>query len=559
MLFPKLILDGITEGQSLQYIMWYIIIYIGVIWGLDTLFNLMSYMTNILANKLELKTEEYFCEKTANLSYEYIESRTFLDMREMAEKYMYANERFGGVYFSFLRIFGCLMNFLLIIGIVSSLNVFIIAFLGVLIYINSLAKAKVDKNYFNYYKETTKINRELDYNRELIFDPSWLKEVKINNLQEKILNKIIVLEKYTLKQLSLSRLFSIKMSLVIAGTELIRDAFKYIYLGIQVFNNSISIGSFTLYVSAINSFSNSLTELIASVISVKNTDLYYEEFNKFIALKSDQKDKKPINLEEIKTIEFENVSFKYPNAEKYTLENISFKIEKGEKLLVVGENGAGKTTFIKLLLKLYEVTEGKILINGIDIKELDYENYMKNFSVVFQDFKIFSYSIKDNVTFFKNNIEDNRVLEVLDQSGFKIDNDKFKDGIYTNLFKEFDDTAIQLSGGEAQKLSIARALLKNGNLVILDEPTAALDPRSEYDIYMKFNDLVQDKTAIYISHRLSSAKICDKVMVFEKGKIAEYGTHGELLAQGGIYRELYTKQAQFYNENVALEVGALNV
>lgn len=245
-------------------------------------------------------------------------------------------------------------------------------------------------------------------------------------------------------------------------------------------------------------------------------------------------------------IEFCNVSFKYPGSNNYALRNVNIKFKIGERLAVVGMNGSGKTTFIKLLCRLYDPTEGTILLNGIDIRKYDYDAYMSIFSVVFQDFKLFSFSLGENVAACSD-YDEAKVIDCLNEIGFKDRMESMPDGVHTALYKDFDGNGVEVSGGEAQKIAIARALYKNAPFIILDEPTAALDPIAEYEIYSQFNNIVQNKTVVYISHRLSSCRFCDKIAVFDEGSIVQTGSHDKLVSQeSGKYFELWNAQAQYY-------------
>ena len=244
-------------------------------------------------------------------------------------------------------------------------------------------------------------------------------------------------------------------------------------------------------------------------------------------------------------IEFDNVSFKYPNTERYILKNISLKINSGEHLAIVGQNGEGKTTFIKLLCRLYDNYEGKIIINGKEAREYNAAEYMNMLSVVFQDYRLFAFKIKDNVTGFKERNED--LSEIYKLAGVDEWINKLENKDNTYIYKMFVEDGVEPSGGQAQKLAIARALYKNAPIVILDEPTAALDPISEYEVYNNFDKLVNKKTAIYISHRLSSCKFCDRIIVFSGGAIIEEGSHEELINNtSGLYYKMYNTQAKYY-------------
>ena len=247
-------------------------------------------------------------------------------------------------------------------------------------------------------------------------------------------------------------------------------------------------------------------------------------------------------------VEFRNVSFKYPGSEDYALRHVNMRFTVGERLAVVGMNGSGKTTFIKLMCRLYDPTEGEILLNGVDIRSYNYDEYLALFSVVFQDYKLFSFSLAENVA-ARADYDAERVTEALRQSGFDERLESMPYGINTALYKDFDKNGVEVSGGEAQKIALARALYKDAPFVILDEPTAALDPLAEYEIYSRFSEIVGDKAVVYISHRLSSCRFCDRIAVFDKGQIVQCGTHSELLADdGGMYSKLWNAQAQYYQE-----------
>jgi ATP-binding cassette subfamily B protein len=245
--------------------------------------------------------------------------------------------------------------------------------------------------------------------------------------------------------------------------------------------------------------------------------------------------------------EFKHVWFKYPNSEQYVLKDINLKWRIGEKMALVGRNGCGKSTLVKLLCRLYDPTEGEITLNGIDIRKYKYEEYMDLFSVVFQDSKLFSFSLAENVA-ADTEYDPERVEDCVRRAGLSQRLDSMDNGIETCLYKDFDEQGVEISGGEAQKIMLARAIYKGAPFIVLDEPTAALDPISEHDIYTKFNSIVGTRTAIYISHRLSSCRFCDEITVMQDGRIAERGTHDKLLDDGGVYSALWAAQAEYYGD-----------
>lgn len=245
--------------------------------------------------------------------------------------------------------------------------------------------------------------------------------------------------------------------------------------------------------------------------------------------------------------EFKHVWFKYPDSEEYTLKDINLKWRIGEKMALVGKNGCGKSTLVKLLCRLYDPTKGEITLNGIDIRKYKYEEYMELFSVVFQDSKLFSFSLAENVA-ADTEYDPERVTDCVIRAGLGDRLKTMENGIETCLYKDFDENGVEISGGEAQKLCLARAIYKGSPFIVLDEPTAALDPISEYDIYTKFNSIVGTRTAIYISHRLSSCRFCDDITVLDNGHIIERGSHEKLIAKGGIYTAMWAAQAEYYKD-----------
>ena len=247
-------------------------------------------------------------------------------------------------------------------------------------------------------------------------------------------------------------------------------------------------------------------------------------------------------------VEFKDVSFKYSGSDVWALRHVNMKFKVGKRLAIVGENGSGKTTFIKLLCRLYDPQEGQILLNGIDIRKYKYDDYMNIFAVVFQDFQLICQPLGANVA-GKMEYDRERVHKALVDAGFGDRLATMEKGLDTMLYKDLSDDGVDVSGGEAQKIAIARALYKDAPFIILDEPTAALDPIAEAEIYGKFDEIAGDKTAIYISHRLSSCKFCDEIAVFHEGAVIQQGTHASLVADtNGKYYELWNAQAQYYTE-----------
>ena len=341
-----------------------------------------------------------------------------------------------------------------------------------------------------------------------------------------------------------------KTAIISKTLDILQTIVVMIYIAGKIYTKSIMVGDFMLYVATITRFVTGVSSLVNHIGGL----VYNNQFLKLLFDYYDLPDDRYLGTLPIEKrsdneyeIEFKNVSFKYPKTDFWALKNVSFKFKIGERLAIVGMNGSGKTTLIKLLSRLYEPTEGVITLNGIDIKKYDYDEYQSIFSVVFQDFHIFAFSISDNVSCSLNGDKE-KVVECLEQAGFGGKLKELPKGIDTIISKNYDNDGIEVSMGEKQKIAIARALYKDAPFVVLDEPTASLDPISEQEVYNKFNEMVKDKTAIYISHRLSSCRFCDKIAVLHEGNLVQVGNHDELVKdENSKYFELWNAQAQYYN------------
>ncbi len=334
--------------------------------------------------------------------------------------------------------------------------------------------------------------------------------------------------------------------------ELLSHIAVYGWLVASMLKGRLTIGNFSLYLASSATFFEHINNMLNELSGLFAKSRQVDDFRSFLSFDGGDKNisGRPVPKLEKYEFTFQNVSFRYPKAEQYALKNLNITVKAGERLAIVGLNGAGKTTLIKLLCRLYDVTEGAILIDGINIKDYATDEYRRLFAVVFQDFKLFAFTLKENVHLAEE-MDDNRIAQVLEQLGLYEEAQKLDNGLDTMIFKSFDEHGTELSGGQQQKTAISRALYRNAPIVILDEPTAALDPVAEYEIYRQFHSLVGGRTAIYISHRLSSCKFCDKIAVFAQASIKEYGSHEELIhIPNGIYAEMFAAQAQYYTKEI---------
>ena len=330
--------------------------------------------------------------------------------------------------------------------------------------------------------------------------------------------------------------------------------FIYGFTCLKALGGAFGVGMVTQYVAAATKMTVNVSELIRVYAEMKTNTKFLEEIDTFLDIPN-QMYQGSLTTEKRSDrnyqVEFKDVSFRYPGSENWSLRHVNMKFKVGKRLAIVGENGSGKTTFIKLLCRLYDPQEGQILLNGIDIRKYNYRDYMNIFSVVFQDFQLISQPLGANVA-GNQEYDPEKVERALEDAGFGERLKTMKNGLETILYKDFAENGVMVSGGEAQKIAIARALYKDAPFIILDEPTAALDPIAEAEIYSKFNDIAGDKTAVYISHRLSSCRFCDEIAVFHEGQVVQQGTHEELLEEGGKYSELWNAQAQYYQTEGAI-------
>ena len=338
---------------------------------------------------------------------------------------------------------------------------------------------------------------------------------------------------------------------IAAGTAVTRSitGIAYVYVCLKAWAGAFGVGQIAQYVGAITSLAGGVSELLRSLAILRTNTVYLRTVFEFLDLTNDMY-QGSLTTEKRSDreydVEFRHVSFRYPGSGNWALKDVNLKFKVGERLAVVGPNGSGKTTMIKLLCRMYDPTEGEILLNGINIRKYDYDQYLAIFSVVFQDFQLLSQPLGENVAGAME-YDRKRARNALETAGLAGRLESLPQGLDTYLYRDFDTSGVEVSGGEAQKIAIARALYKDAPFIVLDEPTAALDPIAEAEVYAGFDTLIEDRTAIYISHRLSSCKFCDRIAVFENGSIVQSGTHEGLLAEaGGTYERLWEAQAQYY-------------
>lgn len=344
-----------------------------------------------------------------------------------------------------------------------------------------------------------------------------------------------------------------------AATWLVSQAGVYAYLIYQVIQGNVTIGDFTMYTASFATFFNFINELLTHAGNLLACSREVDDFRSFLDFGEGDEEDGGIPVPKLDSYEFtfKNVSFRYPKAEAYALKNLNLTVKAGERLAVVGLNGAGKSTFIKLLLRLYEPTEGEILLNGVNVKDYNRHDYYQVFAPVFQNVELFAFPLAENISMQAPDETDaKKAEECLQAAGLKEKLEALPKGVKTEVLKVIYDDGVDFSGGEKQKIALARALYKDAPVVVLDEPTAALDAVAESRLYEDFDKLIGGKTAVYISHRLSSTQFCNHVAMFSGGEMVEYGTHKSLLEQNGEYAKMFRIQAQYYMEESGEEADA---
>lgn len=549
--FPKLIIDELLGQRRAKMLAAWILIMISSELALRFLFRYTEFKTSIADEWFDNYIERTISMKIMKIKFALLENPKAMDQYQKArDGFLYS----GGIYellSNLTEFLTAMITMIGVIGIVSTASPFLLL-LSILTVIISLAlNAKSLNVRLHYYNLMPKINRVMDYVFFNLANFSYGKDIRLYSgmplLQQ--MGTDVINKDYAFNREKCNKLqrFGILGNL----SESLKNAITYAYLGILAILGHITIGDFTMLMNAADSFTQNCKTLL-HIVQILGNDLeMMHSYQVFMEYPEEPEEGKPIPKEakQAPLLEFRNVSFRYPDTEEYILNHLNLTILPGEHICVVGENGAGKSTFIKLLCRLYPVTEGDIFLNGTSIYSYSYNEYLKLLSVVFQDFKLFSFCIRDNLLPAGKHepLSDEQLREICEMAGFKERLAQLPKGLDTGLYKDFYEDGIEPSGGEAQKLAIARALCKNAPIVILDEPTAALDPLAEAEIYEHFQQMSKDKTAIFISHRLSSCQFCDRVIVFAQHGIAESGSHKELAQKpNGIYAAMFRAQAENY-------------
>lgn len=568
--FPALILDELTVHNNLQklLLLTLVTVFLGGISGLmDYLLRRrLSQDAFVINQKIELSINEAFIR----MDYEKLEDQKVQELSQLARDTNNHASSLESMISTFFSMIGQCISLVGMAAILSRLlftdgkvekisgvvgwlarnSVICLLIALALCLISSRMNGLLLKVYERYDKKFAALGREYKYYGQLARDEIYVKDIRtfrLYNLINRRIEHYCQRNKKLTDEVNIPEIFTDMTGNLMMALELV---IVYAMVSSKVRMGVISIGEFYLYISAITQVISLVRAVFENKNSIDRCLMYQQAYCKIEELAEKSiwtKEREEIHKECGNTLVFEHVTFAYPGTDKQVIDDVSFTLHPGEKLALVGRNGAGKTTLVKLMLGLYKPQKGRILWNGQEIGKLPYEEYIHNFSAVFQDFKLIASSIAENVA-MEEVWDEEKVKKSLYDAGFSSLLASLKEGVFTQLLGNFNQESVNLSGGEAQKIAIARAFYKEAPILILDEPTAALDPIAEQDIFIVIRKKLQGQSAIFISHRLSSCRICDRILVLDNGKILQDGSHNVLAAKNGLYQTMWKAQKGFYME-----------
>lgn len=490
--------------------------------------------------------------KTMDLDYAYIASTKGKTLREKSYKMM-SNGGASFLYYDVVKLLLNLAGLLSYGSVLALLHPIILVVLAVSYVITWYINKRINIYIQSRRDEEAEVSKGLRYLVRNAMDLAGAKDIRMYGIQgwfKNIGDALLKKEDGVLKDIAKRQFFS---AVVSAFLVFIRDGVAYALLIYKVIQGEVSVSNFLVYFTMISTFANWITGILENYTNLDLDNRGFCDFREY--MEQPQQTNMgagaplPPKAEWPCDLEFRNVSFTYAESDKPTIRNVNLKIKAGERIALVGLNGAGKTTMVKLISGLLHPTEGEILINGIKSTDFNRDEYFKLFSVIFQDVHLLPISIAGNITLQPEEDQDHARLQAcLTQSGLADKIDRLPNGLNTLMVKNVNEDAVELSGGEMQKLLLARALYKEAPVLILDEPTAALDPIAENELYLQYRDMTKDRTSLFISHRFASTRFCDRIVLMEQGTIVEEGSHEQLMEKNGRYAELFNVQSQYYQE-----------
>ncbi|WP_079915052.1 ABC transporter ATP-binding protein [Paenibacillus sp. 32352] len=554
---PKIVLDAIVNSVPAYEF----VIHLSLLSMAMMVLMYVSYYTeqSLFMSSVRIWNLHFYVKKTwkiVDMDYPHFASPAGKTIIERSHQALNRNINVNMVSFypHFVELIKSIFGFVSFCTILLILNPIIILLLMLSYAVDVFLVLYIEKWQHKTKDDRAKIDRKLDYVISRTSNSSIAKDIRIYNMKPWIngMSEFMMQEKYSWQKRIASKYYT--QLLLEALFIFVRNGGAYIFLIGKILIQEISIGEFVLYFGAITGFGQWLEQIVSRIGKLSSANYKVDDYRYLMDMSDKMKRNEGVSLPpngEPVEIVLENVSFKYEGSDELILDNINLKIHKGERLAVVGTNGAGKTTLVKLICGLLEPVSGRVLMNGIDIKEFNRDEYYSLITAVFQNVCLLPVSIAQNITFCSDNeIDWDKLYKCTELADIKDKIESLPDGFRTQLVPSVTDHGVDLSGGENQKLMLARALYKDAPLIILDEPTAALDPIAENRMYLKYDELTVNKTAIYISHRLSSTRFCDRIILISGKTIAEAGTHDELMALSGRYKEIFDIQSQYYKNSV---------
>ncbi|MBQ8624745.1 MAG: ABC transporter ATP-binding protein [Agathobacter sp.] len=563
-ILPMFLINELTDLRRIEVLVFYAGLIVLNNVGMTLLTNIGKRFSSVKDVQVQEGMMKLMSEKIMNLEYSYLENPVYLDLKERAVFAINNQNAIANMIYAVAEFLSKALTLIGLVSILITLGPVLIIVLAISIVLVLLIYNSVSNLQAKVMQEIVPINRRFGYYFGIAMDKGTQKDIRLYNMEKMITERIV---KFSNETCDLFENMQIKSGQVMGQIAAISEgvaAFSYGYVGIRtvstILGPQLTLGALTMYVSAAINFSAMVTKFGEGVVMMMQFMSFLDPYMEFMSLAEETKQTGKIPFTgEVETVEFRNVTFTYPNAEKAVLKNVSFAIHKGEKISIVGLNGAGKSTLVKLICRMYQADSGEILVNGKNIYDYEYLSYMNTISAVFQDYRLFNFTIEENIACEdvnskcddvaerKDTTKSERIEQLIDEVGLREKIDELPHGVESRFGKEYDEDGIEMSGGQGQKIAIARALYKKASMVILDEPASALDPIAEAEIYEKFNSLVEDKTAIYISHRMSSSVFCDRILIIDGGTVADFDTHENLMKKTeSLYYKLFMSQAENY-------------
>lgn len=556
--FPNIILAGrivdvIADGSDFAHVVFYIAMMFAMDYALTAADTILAKLRDYLFTRVANKLDSDVIRKCLQMDYEKFNDSSVQERIAMVNQAVRGNNFFTSL-INFFQIISQLISLIGIIGVMTLLNIQLLAVALIVIVLQGLLHYIRLKHERNFTKDQIEDNRKNFYVSQLAKSIADKKDIVSFGMGGYILKKaelfkqaMLLIERKRIREGGLIEMMIYSLSVAF-------QVMAYLLIGRKAFQGEITIGEFTMGVASLINFMSASSFVTANMVAFNDNFFYIRQYKSFLRLRS-KFDAGPetIWMEDIDTshinIEFRNVWFRYPGSTAYVLRNINLTIRDTERLGIVGCNGAGKTSFALLLMRMYDPTQGVILFNGVDIRKIDYSDYQKLIASVGQDFALMAFSLLENIAVSDEVSPEERavITELLRENGLGERLKKMYRGLDTPVTKALYASGVDLSGGESQKVAVVRALYKDAPILILDEPTSALDPDAEEEIFQKFSGMSEGKTSILVSHRIYSTRSCDHIAVFDKGEIVEYGNFEELMGQRGLYYRFFEKQAEYFN------------